>query len=504
MDRGSGIGKVLRGLTVVCLFAGSHASAEEGLLRVRLQQMSRDAVQTLMAHQNLKKKYCGGEKGMMHKDFVPLANFLDAQYYGEIGLGTPEQTFKVVFDTGSSNLWIPSSKCSFTQLPCLFHAKYDSSKSSTYEEDGAYFAIQYGSGSLSGFLSKDTLTWGGEKIEHQTFAEATKEPGLAFLTARFDGILGMGFPEISVDQVTPPFVNMVDQGVVSKPIFSFWLNRKEGDKAGGELVLGGSDKNHYVGKHVYVPVTRKGYWQFEMDSLTVSSSKFCEGGCAAIADTGTSLIAGPTTEINQLNQVIGAQVVPSMEHCRNLAAAIGEKIPSLTAEAKRGADLCRELNLCQPNKDVFQSRKLAAVQMHGVESSAISAECALCESLTSLFPGTSESGMQESLTSQLESRCEELAGSGQLSAGQASVDCSKIPDMPDVDFEIGGETFTLSASQYVLQITIAGRTQCLSGFMGLDVPEPLGPLWILGDVFLGPWHTVFDYGNARVGFAEAA
>lgn len=78
----------------------------------------------------------------------------------------------------SSNLWVPSTKC--TSIACFLHSKYDSSSSSTYKSNGSSFEIRYGSGSMEGFVSNDALSIGDLTIRNQDFAEAIREPGLAF------------------------------------------------------------------------------------------------------------------------------------------------------------------------------------------------------------------------------------------------------------------------------------------------------------------------------------
>merc|ERR1712083_64638 len=80
-----------------------------------------------------------------------------------------------------------------------------------------------------------------------------------------------------------------------------------------------------------------------------------------------------------------------------------------------------------------------------------------------------------------------------------TVDCGA--SIPDLSFTLGGKTFALSKSDLTLQ---SSGSTCILGLMGIDVPAPNGPLWILGDVFMRKYYVEFDWGQARVGIATAA
>ncbi|KAH8297976.1 hypothetical protein KR018_003449 [Drosophila ironensis] len=237
-----------------------------------------------------------------------LENSMNMYYYGEISIGTPPQYFNVVFDTGSANLWIPSVQCLSTDVACKEHSQYNSSASSTYVPVAQNFTIQYGTGRVRGNLATDTVTINGLAIASQTFGEAISQPGNSFTGVQFDGILGMGFQQIAIDYVVPPFYNLYEQGLIDQPVFGFYLARDGTSEEGGQLTLGGTDSSLVDGDLTYVPVTKQGYWQFAVTQITYNGS-VVSGPVQAIADTGTSLIVVPADAYAKINQLIGAVYV---------------------------------------------------------------------------------------------------------------------------------------------------------------------------------------------------
>ncbi|KAE8623351.1 hypothetical protein XENTR_v10005576 [Xenopus tropicalis] len=327
-----------------------------------------------------------------------LTNYMDTQYFGEISIGSPPQTFKVVFDTGSANLWVPSQRCSPLYSACVSHNRYDSTKSQTYMENGAGFSIQYGSGGVKGFLSQDVVVVAGIPVI-QVFAEATALPAFPFIFARFDGVLGMGFPGQAIDGITPVFDRIISEQVLQEDVFSVYYSRDSHLKPGGEIILGGSDPSYYTGSFQYLNLEKEGYWHIRMKGVSIGAEiLFCKDGCSVAIDTGAAYITGPASSVSVLMKAIGAT---------------------------------------------------------------------------------------------------------ELAEGEYTVDCDKISQLPDVSFHMGGNEYTLKGPAYILQQSQFGEEICSVAFTPLDIPPPVGPLWILGASFIGQYYTEFDRRNNRIGFATS-
>lgn len=226
-------------------------------------------------------------------------------YYVKISLGTPPQSFNVIIDTGSSNLWVHSAGCNRESKACRTHNRYDSSASQTYRKDGNEFIVQYGKGSAEGFYSYDTLRMGALEAPGLRFAEALKTT--TFDNGKWDGIFGFGFP-LENRLMKSPLDYFKDQGFIKKRDFSIKLNAEAKSANGGELVIGGIDPAHYMDVLYSFPLKKSRHWQVKLEGVQILSKSInlCVGECMAILDSGTSIIVGPPEQIRQLNVILKA------------------------------------------------------------------------------------------------------------------------------------------------------------------------------------------------------
>jgi len=237
--------------------------------------------------------------------YEPESDYQDLLYLAEISLGTPAQKFSMVMDTGSSNLWVPDKSCRFGG--CSGKHKFDSSSSSTYQKNGEQWSIQYGTGSASGFLGSDMFCFDSTPAlcDRVTFGQATHMASF-FANQPLDGICGMAFKRLAVDGITPPFLQMVADGKVAAPYFTVWMTADGGSvngKPGGGITYGGMDTTHCSSTVNWVPLSSETYFQFDMQGFTVGSSS--GEARSGIADTGTSLLAGPESAVGTIGKALG-------------------------------------------------------------------------------------------------------------------------------------------------------------------------------------------------------
>ena len=217
------------------------------------------------------------ERRLRHRKLVGkdesevIKDYSNAQYYGVVHIGTPPQKFEVIYDTGSSNLWVPEVGC----VHCGYKffnggkSKYDPARSSTFVENDTDFAIQYGSGAVTGKFQEDSVTLAKDITVHgQEFAviHDAKGMGIAYAFGKFDGILGLGFDSISVGGVKTVFHHAMEQGLLDEPMFAFYL----GDMDDGELTFGGYDKTKYVGDIQWVDLGKQRFFFWRLFCILLS------------------------------------------------------------------------------------------------------------------------------------------------------------------------------------------------------------------------------------------
>lgn len=200
-----------------------------------------------------------------------------------------------MFDTGSSDVWVVSSKCSSTG--CANHHQYSSHLSASYEslgsngeeeeeedddDDGGMMEVSYGTGHVRAWLGQETVGVGGLVLKNQVIGEATSLSH-DFMGTPFDGIFGLGLAPLASSHQPPPFYTMMQAGLVDEAVFALYVQGK-----GGELDLGGIDASRFRGPLVYAPLTDDHYWQIQLDDISLDSLAL--GSRKAIVDSGTTLI----------------------------------------------------------------------------------------------------------------------------------------------------------------------------------------------------------------------
>jgi hypothetical protein len=215
-----------------------------------------------------------------------------------------------------------ASKNAAPANPCTGKHLFDGSKSSSYKKDGQSFQIQYGTGSCSGYIATDNVCL-GDICVNNGFGVATSLAAF-FADQPMDGILGLAFQELAVDQVKPPVQTMIDNKKLPNPYFTVWMTETHADnETGGEITIGDLDPTHCSSHVDWVPLSKAMYYQVTLEGVRVGASKTrgpelvlsgpSDGngqGQEAISDTGTSLIAGPADQIKKIGEKLGGKLDP--------------------------------------------------------------------------------------------------------------------------------------------------------------------------------------------------
>jgi len=286
----------------------------------------------LFTRQTLQQKHQHGHF-LRHKTVNAMQRIHKTAYWGSVSLGTPPQQFKVIFDTGSGNLIVPSSSC--TVPGCAPHHKYHRNASSTSqavqnEKGEGSSEISFGTGQIAGDFFRDKMCIGDSLCIDSSFIAADRETTEPFESIPFDGIMGLGFKDLSMGEGFNIVDDLNSKGQLPNGQVSFYLT----DDGDSEVTFGGYKSEYLASDIVWAPVKHESYWQVAIDDITFNNEprQLCggSGGCQVAVDTGTSMLAGPSDLVDKLSSMVNAKSdCSNFDSLPKLGFQIGNKVLNL-------------------------------------------------------------------------------------------------------------------------------------------------------------------------------
>jgi hypothetical protein len=384
-------------------------------------------------------------------------------YSGLISIGKPAQEFRVVFDTGSAHVVVPSSDC--TNQTCLEHRRYNASSSAsalTINVDGSavpddelcdQVTIGYGTGVITGEFVREQVCPGSlqgvsdaktpcMEVSIVMAVDMTPQP---FQSFTFDGIFGLALDSLALSPEFSFFNSISHSSTGATPQFGVFLTDGE-DTQQSEIALGGHNPSRALTplKWSSVAMPELGYWQVKVKEVRVGGKvlEMCkDGGCRGIVDTGTSHIGVPGASLSDFMDSLSVDTDESTKDCRQIAGPDLEIV--LEGEVK--------IHLSPE-----QYMRPLSLEVNVDYSNA-----------------TSPSAASTAATKQT----------------QAS----------------SGVTVAEESRSLVAQPAEPSERICAPRLMPVNLPHPLGPnMFILGEPVLHRYYTVYDWAEKRVGFSVSA
>ncbi|KAI0319007.1 aspartic peptidase domain-containing protein [Amylostereum chailletii] len=289
-----------------------HIPMTRRAVRARSNDPDAEIARWLAASKSLMDKYgIGGSSANVSRrqssSSVDITNQGgDTSYFADVSIGTPPQTFGVVLDTGSSDLWLATTQCSNcpTGTPELNTASSSSIQSSTQS-----VSLRYGSGQASGTLAQDTVSFGSFTISNQVFV-AVNSISDGLIDGSLAGIMGLAFNSIASSGATPFWQALLQNNQLSSPEMSFFITRLNGQVTsstetdpGGVFTLGGTNSTYFQGDidfQNFPSGTTTSFWLQTVTELTLGGTAINIGSASnnlAAIDTGTTLVGGPTAAV---------------------------------------------------------------------------------------------------------------------------------------------------------------------------------------------------------------